>query len=351
MKTIKFLFRGLFITLVVPIFFSCEEIQLDQDTATDANFLSYSLGDETLPAVVNVTGHHVSVEVANSTDLTQLVPIFTIPEGSSATVSGKEQVSGQSVLDFSQPVMYKITDAIGKSQEWMVEVKELTCKILIDASHGGGTWWFPQSPETGFDQNAYHQGKAFADYLRGKGFQVDELPRGIPLTDDLFHGYFIVIRTNGFTAYSEAELEVYKTLLGRGMNLAMFTDHKKYDTQDELADFLGIQFEGVANGTVSKFADHPITAGLSDLGYIAGAVLTNADNPDIEVLGWLSDTDYADFNFNGVRDNGEPTGMPVMGVLHRPGSKIFFFGDMNAFEIRPQPFIDNLTDWIGNCNL
>ncbi len=39
--------------------------------------------------------------------------------------------------------------------------------ILIDASHDGGVWWFPQSGP--FSPGAPHQGKALADHLRGLG--------------------------------------------------------------------------------------------------------------------------------------------------------------------------------------
>ena len=55
--------------------------------------------------------------------------------------------------------------------------------ILIDASHDGGVWWFPQANV--FSSTKDHQGKALADYLRSKGFDVDELPRGTTVTSDI----------------------------------------------------------------------------------------------------------------------------------------------------------------------
>jgi len=52
---------------------------------------------------------------------------------------------------------------------------------------------------------------------------------------------------------------------------------------------------------------------------------------------------------NGVKDQGEPDGPPVMGVLNYPNSRVFFIGDMNGLEIQPQPFINNLINWMGHC--
>jgi hypothetical protein len=76
-------------------------------------------------------------------------------------------------------------------------------------------------------------------------------------------------------------------------------------------------------------------------------VLTNlAQNPDIEVLGWLGEEEYGDLNMNGVLDENEPLAPPVMGTLKWEKSKIFFIGDMNGLEVMPQPFIDNLIEWM-----
>jgi hypothetical protein len=159
-----------------------------------------------------------------------------------------------------------------------------------------------------------------------------------------------VIRVNGFQAYTTQELNVYTQLLNRGMNLVLFTDHKKFDPVDELTDHLGLQFKGVANGTVSTFAEHEITAGLESLNYIAGSVITSYDeNPSIELLGWLGEESYADLNFNGIQDDTEPVGAPVMGILSYPKSRVFLIGDTNGLAVQPQPFIDNLIGWMGSC--
>ena len=83
--------------------------------------------------------------------------------------------------------------------------------------------------------------------------------------------------------------------------------------------------------------------------YIAGSAILEPDlNSDIEVLGRLGPDDFVDLNANDFEDSNEPTGSAIMGLLNYPGSRIFFLGDMNSIEVQPQPFIDNLVEWMGD---
>ena len=50
-------------------------------------------------------------------------------------------------------------------------------------------------------------------------------------------------------------------------------------------------------------------------------------------------------------DPNEPTAPPVMGILTYPKINVFFIGDTNGLEVQPQPFIDNLIHWMGECHL
>jgi hypothetical protein len=255
-------------------------------------------------------------------------------------------------VNFSTPVTYELKDKENNSTKWQVYVEQVKCKILIDASHDGGVWWYPQYEATGFDPDLLHQGQDFATMLRESGFEVTELGRGVELTEEMFFGNYIVIRVGGFQAYTEKELDVYTNLLNRRMNLVFFTDHKMNDPVDELADHLGLHFKGLANGIVTTFAEHEITQGLEYINYIAGSVLTNVEeNENIEIIGWLGEGEYADLNFNGVQDDNEPVAPPVMGILNQSKSRIFFIGDMNGLEVKPQPFINNLISWMGSCYL
>ncbi len=110
------------------------------------------------------------------------------------------------------------------------------------------------------------------------------------------------------------------------MNLTFFTDHKKFDPVDELGDLLGLEFKGIANGTITTFTPHEMTANIGSIKYGAGSVLMNvSQNPNIKVLGWLGPEDFADLNFNGVKDANEPVAAPVMGILNYPKSRVFFY--------------------------
>ena len=325
----------------------------DSDMLPASRFLNFSLTQESLPSSINAGESLVRIEVFADTDIANLAPSFELPAGYSAYVGDVLQESGVSSHDFTSDIIYEIRDDFtGDVQDWVVSVEKLQCRIIVDASHGGGGWWYPQWWATGFDPDAWHQGKPFADTLRAKGFEVTELAHDIPLTDDLFFGHYIVLRVGEIDPYRAAELEVYKRLLQRGMNLLLFTDHKKHIESDRLAEHLGLWFYGSAMGAVVDLTPHPITQNIGELPYIAGSVLTFADNnPDITVLGRIPNDVYADLNFNGKQDADEPVGLPVMGVLAHPTSKIFFIGDSNALEIQPQPFIDNLVEWVGACEL
>ncbi len=247
------------------------------------------------------------------------------------------------------PVTYELRQG-NQSTWWTVDAVTVGCRILIDASHDGGVWWFPQGPATGYSMSQPHQGKAFADLLRSKGFEVTELGRDKELTDEMFIGYYIVIRAGGFNTYTTKEKGVYARLISRGTNLVLFTDHMANDPADELAESIGLVFKGVARGTVTTLGTHPITEGMTSMDYLVGSALTNAgSNANIHVLGWLGPSDFADLNANGVQDVNEPNAPPVMGIVTTPKSEIFFIGDMNGLQFQPQPFINNLITWMGGC--
>jgi hypothetical protein len=327
MKNLKF--STLILSLVFV--FSCETQEVDPNG--NASFMAFSTNGQTLPSAIHTSTKKIRLEIDHDVDVNTLTPQFEIPEGSIVTINGVEQLSGITQVDFTEPVTYTITDKNNTVTTWNVSVETLGCRVLIDASHDGGVWWYPQSEATGFDASAYHQGQAFAEALRAKGFEVTELGRGGELTEEMFFGHYIVIRVVGFQAYTTQELNVYSNLLDRGMNLVFFTDHKQNDPVDELGAMVGVNFEGSVNGTITTFADHEITNGITSINYIAGSIITNAEtNPDLEILGWL--------------ENGDP----VMGIVHYPNSRIFCIGDTNGIEVQPQPFIDNLVSWMGSCN-
>jgi hypothetical protein len=72
---------------------------------------------------------------------------------------------------------------------------------------------------------------------------------------------------------------------------------------------------------------------------------------DITILGRLRPEDFADFSRDGEKDVNDISAPPVMGIFTYPKSKIFFIGDTNGLKTQPQPFIDNVIHWMGECIL
>lgn len=221
-----------------------------------------------------------------------------------------------------------------------------TRKILVDASHDGGVWWFPQGGGGVFNPDLDHQGTRLAAMLRLKGFEVDELPRGQVIDAKLFSKYDKVIRAGCYGTYSTTELDAYRSLLSRPSSLLLAGEYLRPGMRDPIAEMVGLQLAGSATGNVGKYADHPITTGAVPLRYIAGSVVMNLDNKEIVPLGWLDMSAYADLNGNGIFDTGEPLGGAVMGVVKHPKAKIFFIGDINGIEQAPTPLTGNIIAWM-----
>lgn len=208
--------------------------------------------------------------------------------------------------------------------------------ILVDASKDGGGWWFPQG-SSGYSAANYHQGKAFADYLRKWGYTVDELPVAAVITTELLNKYTKVIRATAYYNYTTAEVAAYETFLNRSTSLLLISDHMGHTVNDRLSAHIGLNFEGALFGPITSFQTHPITTGVSSMAFIAGSVIKSWDPSKITVLGALN---------SSAGEEGSAGG--AMGIVHHPTSKIFFIGDVNGIEQLPLPFTSNLVKWLFN---
>jgi hypothetical protein len=200
--------------------------------------------------------------------------------------------------------------------------------VLIDPTHDGGTWWFPQA--SGFHSDQPHQGKGFADYLRSKGFTVTELGRGQTMSPDSLMTYQITIRAGYYydsqrAGYTTADLDAYAAYTGCARTLIVLAEYLRDGRTDHLADRLGIPLTGQLTGTIDSFAPHQLTTGVTSIPYIAGSFLSET-GASIEVLGRVG-------------------GQGVMGLLNGRAAKVFFIGDVNGIQTMPQPFVDNLLAW------
>ena len=207
--------------------------------------------------------------------------------------------------------------------------------VLVDATHDGGVWWFPQWEKTpgGFHPDSAHQGRALAMYLRDHGYTVRELARGVSLPTDSMRTYATVIRAGYYydvarPGYSKADLDAYKAYLACPRTLVLLSEFLRDGRRDVLADSLGIPLTGfIAPTTITDLTAHALTEGVASVPFGAGSYLQSGADASIQVLGRLS------------------SGEAVMGVLPKGEAKVFFIGDTNGIQWLPQPFVDNLVAW------
>jgi len=201
--------------------------------------------------------------------------------------------------------------------------------VLVDASHDGGAWWYPQVAP--FDAAATHQGKLLADTLRSMGYVVDEQGRDDAVSRDLLLSHAVVIRAGSWGAYDTSELLAYGDLVDCPRTLLLLAEYHRSDDQqdtgDLLAQQLGIPLDSSVTGTITTFEPHPITTGVTSVPFIAGSVIRDPVPPSVHVLGWLA------------------SGQGAMGVLDGLPARVFFIGDTNGLETIPGPLLNNLISW------
>ena len=214
--------------------------------------------------------------------------------------------------------------------------------VLIDASRGGGAWWFPQGPD--FDPDEPHQGKALADQLRSRGVYVRELPRPFTIDLALLSGYDLVIRAGEFGSYLDFELEAYEQYVVEGGNLLLLQDFLRPTETTLLGPVFGLRFAGITRGIqLMVFLPDPITEGAASgqLKYLSGSALVETP-PEAKILAHLDASSYLDMNDNGVKDPGETAAPSVMGRMEFGLGLIVFIGDTNVLEGVPQPLTNNI---------
>jgi hypothetical protein len=86
------------------------------------NFLSFTMVEETGDAVIDPVNKTIDIEVANGTDVTDLISTFTVSDGAVVDVSDTVQESGVTSNDYTAPVVYTVTSAQGVEEDWTVTV-------------------------------------------------------------------------------------------------------------------------------------------------------------------------------------------------------------------------------------
>lgn len=137
-------------------------------------------------------------------------------------------------------------------------------RILIETSKDGGLWWFPQGKK-GFDPSMRHQGKALADSMKARSWEIVELARGVTITAQTLKGFDVVIRTPSLFAYTEAEAQAFIEYVEAGGTLILMVSSRKH-SQDPIPEAFDLTVgPSVPAGDVSEWIDHPLGKDLKQL--------------------------------------------------------------------------------------
>lgn len=90
--------------------------------SSEADLLAFSFTEQTGPAVFNSSTQMIEVEVAEGTDISNLIPKFVISDFAAAKVNGKTVVSEQTSLDFTTPVELMVVAEDGTISLWTITV-------------------------------------------------------------------------------------------------------------------------------------------------------------------------------------------------------------------------------------
>lgn len=105
--------------------------------SADSEIINFSFTEQTGAATIGIGT--IDIEVSNDTNLTTLVPTFTLSAGASAAVGGTAQVSDATANDFTNPVVYTITAEDGiTTQNWTVTVTPAPSFLVAHYTFDGG---------------------------------------------------------------------------------------------------------------------------------------------------------------------------------------------------------------------
>jgi methionine-rich copper-binding protein CopC len=93
---------------------------------TGKDFYTYSLPGQVGDTVIDAVNGTISLTVAHGTDLTSLIPTFTVSGGAVTTVGADIQTSGVTGHSYIQPLQYVVTAENGTTKTWTVTVSAET---------------------------------------------------------------------------------------------------------------------------------------------------------------------------------------------------------------------------------
>lgn len=112
-----------------------------------------------------VSGGEVSLTIPYLYDFT-LIPTFTVGEGCTVTAGGVTVVSGETEVDFSEPVTFTVTSAAGESRDYVVSVTNTGLPVVVLEQSGSGDF---SEVKKGNFLTGYNIYNKFVDFMiRGK---------------------------------------------------------------------------------------------------------------------------------------------------------------------------------------
>ncbi|MFY0687501.1 MAG: VCBS repeat-containing protein [Cyclobacteriaceae bacterium] len=102
------------------------------------DFQSFSVDGELSAAIIDTASATITVRVETGTDLTNIVPNFSLSYGAIATVSSVAQESGVTPNDFTGGLVYTVRADNDSTRDWTVNIKPWLAVTKIEPDHAIG---------------------------------------------------------------------------------------------------------------------------------------------------------------------------------------------------------------------
>ncbi len=96
------------------------------------NFSINGIAGEISYSDFNFEKTYISVTLPSGTDVSALTPAFSSNDAKSITIGGTEQISGESVVDFTQPVTYVLKTWKDGNEEQMYAESEVEIEVIVE---------------------------------------------------------------------------------------------------------------------------------------------------------------------------------------------------------------------------
>jgi hypothetical protein len=107
------------VTLAMVLFATSVQL-FAQNTETE--ILSFTFLEQIEPTEIDEENQKVSIVLGKDADITNLIAIFTLSTGATATINDIEQQSGVTSNDYTNPVAFKVISESGNQEKvWTIE--------------------------------------------------------------------------------------------------------------------------------------------------------------------------------------------------------------------------------------